>query len=181
MLQTLRDHAQNQIAFRLPAPPISKKGPKSPPLLNLMQRLLRRPNSHTNRNQRQISVGIGERIALPLMQTNKGCRLVLCLAAASAATISNFVFSAHAQQVRGFSADLSFTFHCSGDASQDPVEAIERFLRQKGFKVLNVVRLLRERKLSPLFSDLMINGVDESQHQMVRFMSTPFQIGWYEV
>jgi hypothetical protein len=111
----------------------------------------------------------------------KCCRLFLCLAFASAATISNFVFSAHAQQVRGFSADLSFTFHCSGDASREPSEAIERFLRENGFKVLNVVRLLRERKLPPLFSDLMIDGVDESQHRMVRFMSTPFEIGWYQV
>jgi hypothetical protein len=99
----------------------------------------------------------------------------------SAAVASSFVFSADAQQVRGFSADLSFTFHCSGDHSQEPAEAIERFLREKGFKVLNAVQLLRERKLPPLFSELMIDGIDESQERMIRFMSTPFQTGWYEV
>jgi hypothetical protein len=99
----------------------------------------------------------------------------------SAAVVSIFVFSAHAQQVRGFSADLSFTFHCSGDPSQEPAEAIERFLREKGFKVLNVVRLLHQRKLPSLFSELMIDGIDESQERMISFMSTPFQIGWYEV
>jgi hypothetical protein len=40
----------------------------------------------------------------------------------------NFVSCAPAQQVRGFSADLAFSFHCSGDAFQETAEAIERFL-----------------------------------------------------
>jgi hypothetical protein len=95
--------------------------------------------------------------------------------------ISTFAFSALAQEVRGLSADLSFTFHCLGDSSQEHTDAIEHFLQEKGFKVLNVVRLLRDRKLPPLLSELMIDGVDESHHQMVRFMSTPAQMGWYEV
>jgi hypothetical protein len=96
------------------------------------------------------------------------------------AAAHNFILCADAQQVGGFSADLAFSFRCSGDAFQETAEAIERFLRGKGFKVMDLARLLRERKLPPLFSDVYIKGIDERQ-RMIYFSSTPFQSGWYDV
>jgi hypothetical protein len=94
----------------------------------------------------------------------------------------NVVLPAHAQQIRGFSADLSFGFHCESDLRREHIEgSIENFLEQIGFKVLNVVRLRNELKLPPLFSETIIEGIDEIQRRLVYFDSTPFQTGWYTV
>jgi hypothetical protein len=96
--------------------------------------------------------------------------------------VFNAVLPAHAQQVRGFSADLAFSFYCGSDPSPERAEAaIERFLREMGFKVIDVVRLRREQKLPPLFSETMIEGIEETQRRMIYFDSTPFQTGWYTV
>jgi hypothetical protein len=85
----------------------------------------------------------------------------LILAALGIAILCILPVQAEAQQVRGLSADLTFHFTCSGESTPKFDEALERFLRQRGFEVLNRHRLLRERNRETDPWNFGIDAVDE--------------------
>jgi hypothetical protein len=89
---------------------------------------------------------------------------------------------AHAQQlpqVRSLSADLTFNFYCKGVSSPELGEALEQFLKEKGFDVLNVSRLQRERGMIPGPLDLKMDAVDGEQRMISILSSGGFEPGWY--
>jgi hypothetical protein len=81
----------------------------------------------------------------------------------AAAIVSNLDLHTHAQQqVRSLSADLTFNFDCTS-SSPEFDESLERFLKEIGFKVLNVSRLRRERGMTPGPVNLSMDAVDQAQ------------------
>jgi hypothetical protein len=71
--------------------------------------------------------------------------------------------SVTAQQRRSFGANISFNFDsCRDEPSSWVDEAIERFLREKAFQVLNEPRRKRERNAEPRPIDFHIDAVDDN-------------------
>jgi hypothetical protein len=86
---------------------------------------------------------------------------------------------AAAQEDRSLSPDLSFWFDCRGDAYPASEPAIENFLAARGFRVLNKVRLARERNVHLHFT-LNIVAIDRRQG-IVKLMGFPHSDGSYSV
>jgi hypothetical protein len=88
----------------------------------------------------------------------------------TAAIVSNLDLYAHAQQqVRALSADLTFNFDCRSDSSPELDESLERFLKEIGFKVLNVPRLRRERGMTSEPLNSSMQAVDQGQRMILIF------------
>ncbi|MFM9846158.1 MAG: hypothetical protein ACKVP3_03255 [Hyphomicrobiaceae bacterium] len=83
-------------------------------------------------------------------------------------------------QVSSYSADLAFNLDCVAEETFAREKAIERFLREQGFRVMNVVRMRHERKLVPMPQELFIDGIDDKRRR-VRFMAIPSTAGVYSV
>jgi hypothetical protein len=66
---------------------------------------------------------------------------------------------ARAQSPRLLTSDLGFIFVCKEDVQSVLEDGIERFLRQRGFKVLNQARIMREQGV--FIFDILIMGLDE--------------------
>jgi hypothetical protein len=102
----------------------------------------------------------------------------------NATLIASSVPPIRAQQIRSstpdqsVSADLAFNFQCKGEASQEFDETIERFLGESYFDVLNRPRLRRERNMTPLPTEVMIDGLDDSR-RMIRIASSGLRVGTY--
>ena len=88
--------------------------------------------------------------------------------------------AASGQERRSFYNDLAFHFDCKGDAYPVHDETVEQFLQSQGFKVLNVVRIQRERNVEQGPSELFVDGIDR-ERRMVRFMAEPLSPGTYTV
>jgi hypothetical protein len=88
--------------------------------------------------------------------------------------------TACAQQSSSFYADLAFHFDCKGELTVSHEEAIERFLKEKGFTVMNVVRARRERKMEPMPQHIFIDGID-SERRRIRVAANWGTFGSYNV
>ena len=75
---------------------------------------------------------------------------------------------ARAQSPRLLTSDLGFIFVCKQDVQSVLEDGIERFLRQRGFKVLNQARIMREQGI--FIFDILIMGLDE-RRRMFEFRS----------
>ena len=98
---------------------------------------------------------------------------ILCIAG-----IAWFHDSGRAQPHRLLGNDLGLIFICKQNMPPTTIEdGIESFLRQQGFKVLNQVRLQRERGVFIPFV-ILIWGLDE-QGRIINFDGLPTQKGKY--
>jgi hypothetical protein len=96
------------------------------------------------------------------------------------AILHNPASAAEPRQVRSLSADLVFNFYCEADSSAAFDDALERFLRQRGFEVLNRPRLLRERNMEVDPLRFSMDAVDAAD-RMIFIMSTGWTPGAYAV
>ena len=83
-----------------------------------------------------------------------------------------------ADPLQTVSADLAFWFDCGEGTDPPSSQAIERFLRDNSFAVVDVVRFRREQNLPPMSQTLFIDGID-TQQRMINFVGSPNKKGSY--
>ena len=105
-----------------------------------------------------------------------GCRLNLSLLSLWIAAAVGWPADARAQSPRLLRNDLGFIFVCKQDVQSVLEDGIERFLKQRGFKVLNQARIMRERGV--FIFDILIMGLDE-RRRIFKFSALPRTKGRY--
>lgn len=83
-------------------------------------------------------------------------------------------------EAASFGADLAYIFNCKGKAEPPSDQAIQKFLEDKGFRVLNKVRDAKQLHVDYDWMSMDIDGIDSARRK-VSFMAFPDQQNAYFV
>lgn len=110
---------------------------------------------------------------------------IVAIASFAAMGTGLFVMQPHHEEdpgfkVNSFSADLAFFFNCKDKANPPSDEVIEGFMADKGFRVLNKVRLAKEENADYHWMKMDIIGIDSARRK-INFTAFPGQPNTYNV
>src|SRR5690242_19916751 len=111
-----------------------------------------------------------------LMVGNHGRHALRALSACLALAVVTAV-AAHGQNAQSVQADVAFAFDCKDGTEPTSSDKIQHFLESQHFRVLNKVRLARERRIRYPFT-LDIVAIDENRRE-ITFTGFPVSPGTY--